>query len=418
LEVKKSLLLMNLGLESRSSPLRLLLGLEWVLFGVAAISQIAALAVNPQVDPWLDILGMAVFGAMRGIFPQRWIAKLLYTIAEFVLLLLLTFASGIPAPILLYVVLTIRNCILFAGQNDVRDRVRALFTVLAFAIGLLSLSNRLWAFKPIIQVAPAQIGSIWVGLAIVFGLVFLFLHLLVDAVLAERRGQEQLAAANQQLRQYAMRVEELATVQERNRIARDIHDSLGHSLTGFNIHVAAALRLLHTDPVEAEALLQEVKQLGTQALQDVRESVGVLRTDPLQGRSIASSIERLITEFQRATGITPSYRIELDRPLPTELKLTLYRLIQESLTNICKHAAATEVAIGIQQSVTTIQAIVQDNGKGFDLDRVASALPNRHSAGFGLQGMHERTLALAGELTVKTAPGRGCHIQAIFPLPS
>jgi signal transduction histidine kinase len=415
---------MNLRLESRSSPLRLLLGLEWVLFGVAAISQIVTLSVNPNVDPWFDILGIAAFGAMRWFFPQRWIAKLLYTVAEFLLLLLLNFASGIPAPLLLYVVLTIRNCILFAGQNDVRNRVRAVFTGLAFAIGLLSLSNRMWAFKPIIQVAPAQIGTIWVGFAIVFGLVFLFLHLLVDAVLAEQRGQEQLAAANQQLRQYAVRVEELATVQERNRIARDIHDSLGHSLTVFNIHVAAALRLLHADPVEAEALLQEVKQLGTQALEDVRESVAVLRTDPLQGRSIEDAIARLITEFERATGIVPSYKLELvgvasrneNRPLSSELKLTLYRLIQESLTNISKHAAATEVAIVLQtgyangdrQSAATIQAIVQDNGKGFDLDR--------QPAGFGLQGMQERTLALAGELTIKTAPGHGCHIQAIFPL--
>ncbi len=412
------MLLMNLGMESRSSPLRLLLLLEWVLFGVAALSQIVAISVNPNVDPLLDIVGMAVFGAMRGIFPQQWLAKLLYTIAEFALLLLLSFTSSIPAPIVLYVVLTIRNCILFAGQNEIRNNLRAVFTVLAFVLSLLSLSNRLWAFSPIIQVAPAQIGSIWLGFAIVFGLVFLFLHLLVDAVLAERRGQEQLSAANHQLRQYALQVEELATVRERNRIARDIHDSLGHSLTVFNIHISAALRLLHADPAEAEALLKEVKQLGTQALQDVRESVSLLRTDPLQGRSIAEAIESLITEFQRATGIAPTYRLEIDRPLSAELNFTLYRLIQESLTNICKHAAATEVAIGIQQSATAIRAIVQDNGKGFDLVRVASALPNRYPAGFGLQGMHERTLALAGELQVKTAPGRGCHIQAIFPLPN
>jgi signal transduction histidine kinase len=406
---------MNLGLESRSSPLRLLLILEWVLFGVATISQIVALSLNPKIDPWIDFVGMAIFGAMRAVFPQRWLDKLLYTF-EFALLLLLSSTSNIPAPILLYVVLTIRNCILFAGQNDLRNRVRAVFTVLAFALGLLSLSNRMWAFRPIIQVSPAQFGSSWLGFSIVFGLVFLFLHLFVDAVLAERRGQEQLVAANQQLRQYALRVEELATVQERNRIARDIHDSLGHSLTVFNIHVAAALRLLHADPAEAEALLQEVKQLGTQALQDVRESVSLLRTDPLQDRSIEEAIESLITEFQRATGIIPSYRLEIvgvaarneHRPLSTELKLTLYRLIQESLTNICKHAAATEVSIGIQQSEIAIQAIVQDNGKGFDLDR--------HPTGFGLQGMHERTLALSGELNVKTAPGRGCHIQAIFPL--
>jgi signal transduction histidine kinase len=81
--------------------------------------------------------------------------------------------------------------------------------------------------------------------------------------------------------------------------------------------------------------------------------------------------------------------------------------VQESLTNICKHAAATEVAIAIQQTSKELQVIVQDNGKGFDL---------RHNpSGFGLQGMQERILALAGELKIKTAPGQGCHIHAIFP---
>ena len=191
-----------------------------------------------------------------------------------------------------------------------------------------------------------EIGSWLIGFAIVFGLVFLFLHLLVDAILAERKGQEQLTLANEQLRQYALQVEELATVQERNRIARDIHDSLGHSLTVFNIHIAAALRLLHADPAEAEALLLEAKQIGTQALQDVRESVSLLR-DPLQGRSLAEAVTSLATDFQRTTGIKPTCHLEIDRPLSTELNYTLYRLVQESLTNIYKHAKATEVAIEI-----------------------------------------------------------------------
>ncbi|NJL43083.1 MAG: histidine kinase [Pseudanabaena sp. SU_2_4] len=178
-----------------------------------------------------------------------------------------------PLPTLLYIVLVIRNCVLLAGQNTLQGRLRSIVTALAFAICLLSQTYRLWFGRLPLEVPLNRIGLVWIGFSIVFGLVFLFLQLLVDAVLAERKGQEQLAKANAQLRQYALRVEELATEQERNRIARDIHDSLGHSLTVFNIHIAAALRLLHSDPTEAEALLLEVKQLGTQALQEVRQSV-------------------------------------------------------------------------------------------------------------------------------------------------
>jgi signal transduction histidine kinase len=399
---------MNLTLQLRSSPLRLLFLLEWVLLGVAAIAQLLAALVKPGLGlPLVNGVGLIIFAGMGLISPRRLIDKLLYTVSEFALLILLSFRGESTLPSLLYVVLVIRNCVLLAGQDPPQGRLRSMITVLAFAICLLSQTYRLWYGRLALEVPLDRIGLVWIGFSITFGLVFLFLQLLVDAVLSERKGQEQLAKANAQLRQYALRVEELATEQERNRIARDIHDSLGHSLTVFNIHIAAALRLLHSDPTEAEALLLEVKQLGTQALQEVRQSVAVLRADPFQGRSLVEAIANLVTEFQRATGITPTYTIEIDKPLSGELNFTLYRLVQESLTNICKHATATEVAIAIQQTSTELQAIVKDNGKGFDL--------HHNPSGFGLQGMQERTLALAGELKIKTAPGQGCHIHAIFP---
>jgi signal transduction histidine kinase len=243
-----------------------------------------------------------------------------------------------------------------------------------------------------------------------FGLTFLFLHLLIDAVLAARKGQEQLKQANTRLREYALRVEELATVQERNRIARDIHDSLGHSLTVFNIHTEAARRLLHTNLPEAEALLVELKHLGAQALEEVRESVTMLRADPLQGKSLYDAIASLVREFDRTTGIQPTFSYEIPAPLSVELNFTLYRLVQESLTNIRKHAAASEVTIEIYRTETDIQASVRDNGRGFDLQH--------NPSGFGLQGMHERTLALGGSFKITTAPDRGCQMQVIFPAKS
>ena len=397
-------------MQSRSSPLRLLLLLEWVLLGGVVSVQIFTALVNPPASSLIfNLLGLAIFTGMRHNFPERRTGKPIYTAIEFGLLFLLTFVGQIPMPALLYIVLTIRNCVLLAGQDAARGRLRSIVTGLAFVACLLSQCYLLWSGRTLVKVPLRQVGSLLIGFAIVFGLVFLFLHLLVDAILAERKGQEQLTLANTQLRQYALQVEELVTAQERNRIARDIHDSLGHSLTVFNIHIAAALRLLHTDPDEAEALLLEAKQLGTQALQDVRESVSLLR-DPLQGRSLTEAVSGLATDFQRTTGIKPTCNLAIDRSLCAELNYTLYRLVQESLTNICKHAKATEVAIEIYQNATQIHAIVRDNGKGFDLDR--------HPAGFGLQGMQERTSALGGELKVESAPGRGCQIQVIFPLPS
>ncbi len=403
---------MNLSIHPQSSPLRLLRLLEWVLLGVAAAIQLLVAAVNPGIGfPLFNGAGLATFAAMRFVLPQqRLLHKLLFTAAELGLLLLLTFVGEFSSPSLLYIVLVIRNCELLKGRDSLQRKLRSAITALAFAVYMLSQAYRLWYGLLPIKVALNQFWPIWVGFLIVFGLVFLFLQLLVDAVLSERKGQEQLAEANAQLRRYAMRVEELATVQERSRIARDIHDSLGHSLTVFNIHLEAALRLLHSEPTEAEALLLEVKQLGAKALQDVRESVTVLRTDPLQGRSLTEAIAQMVADFQRTTGIAPTCTLKLDKPLIGELNFTLYRLVQESLTNICKHAAATEVAIGIQQSAQDIQVIIQDNGKGFQF--------HHKPLGFGLQGMQERTLAHGGSLKIKTNPGQGCHIQAVFPCQS
>lgn len=259
-----------------------------------------------------------------------------------------------------------------------------------------------------IKVSLDQLGAVWIGFLLVFGLVILFLHLLVDAALKERQGQEQLTAANDRLRQYALRVEELATVQERDRIARDIHDSLGHSLTVYGIHLEAALRLLRSNPTKAEALLLEVKQLNSKTLQEVRQSVTALRSDPLRERSLTAAIADLVTEFQRSTDIPPTCIIQLKSPLFRELSVVIYRIVQESLTNICKYATATEVSVSIVQSATHLQVSIQDNGKGFEL--------SQNTTGFGLQGMQERTLALSGQLEIITAPNQGCLMNVIFPI--
>jgi signal transduction histidine kinase len=378
-----------------SYPLNILLNLEWLLLAIALIVAIFNHASSLLL---LNVLGSIGLAGMGLYFPEKWSNKWLYTTSEFAILLLVTFVGNFPLPTLLFVVIVIRNCILFADEDF---RQRSAITVIFFITCLISQSLRLWNGRFVFAIPFNQIGLVWFGFLMVFGLVILFLQLLVDAVIAQKRSQEQL-------RKYALQIEELATVQERNRIARDIHDSLGHSLTIFNIHLEAAVRLFDTDPNEAKALLQEAKQVGKQSLQDVRESVMLLRTDPLQGKSLEVAIAMLISEFQKTTGITPIYKFEASPSsnLPNALRYTIYRLIQESLTNICKHSHASEVAIAIQKTTDRIQLTVRDNGKGFDL--------KDQPTGFGLQGMRERVVELSGELTIKSAPNQGCCIHAIF----
>jgi signal transduction histidine kinase len=244
------------------------------------------------------------------------------------------------------------------------------------------------------------------------GLLILFLQLLVESALSERKSREELVVANSQLREYAIQIEELATVQERNRIAREIHDSLGHSLTGFNLHLEAALRLLQSDPEEAKQLLLEAKQLGSAALKDVRESVSALRSDPLEGRSLELAMRSLVEEFQRSSRIASQLviddLIDSDRYISLQLKTIIYRIVQESLTNISKHSEASFVSIDCQVRNQNLEVTIEDNGKGFD--------PDRNMSGFGLQGMRERVLAVSGNLEIETSRGNGCKIVARFRL--
>jgi signal transduction histidine kinase len=394
---------MDLESQPRSSLFRLLMILEWVLLGIVAIAE--GLVLWADLVPMrliFNALGFGLFAALGRIVPQSRSAKAIYTILEFGLIFGLAFWGKIPLPNILFIVVVIRNCVLLKGASSV------VVTCLAFLSIIFVQTYRIFHQDLPVKISIDQIGTVWVGFLIIFGLVVLFLHLLVDAALKERQGQEQLAAANTRLRQYALRIEELATVQERNRIARDIHDSLGHSLTVFGIHLEAALRLLHSDPQKAETLLLEVQHLNSTTLQDVRQSVAALRTDPLQSRTLAAAIAELIADFQNSTRILLKSTIQLKQPLSQEQNVVVYRVVQESLTNIRKYAAATEVYLAIVQSAHQIQVIIQDNGKGFE--------PSQNTTGFGLQGMQERVLALAGKLEIIAAPQQGCCIKVTFPI--
>ncbi|AFY78375.1 Response regulator receiver domain protein,histidine kinase [Pleurocapsa sp. PCC 7327] len=229
----------------------------------------------------------------------------------------------------------------------------------------------------------------------------------VENQLTVRRLQVQLLQALEQERALNQRIEELAMLEERNRIARDIHDSLGHALVALNIQMETALALWKNDPEQAYTFLVEAKQLGSEALQAVRQSVSDIRTDPLQGQLLEGAIAALVREFHQTTGVLPECQINLSHPLSNQIDTVAYRIVQEGLTNICKHAEATTVRIELQTTPSGLLLVLQDNGKGFRVDE--------RYTGFGLQGMRERIAGLGGELKIVSEPGAGCRITAKIP---
>jgi signal transduction histidine kinase len=388
--------------QSRSPLLHTLTTLKWVLLIIMTTAQIIVMLMSkiPNITI-INILGLGCFVALGQIKPRRKISKFIYTFVEFGLTFCLLFFGHLVLPTIPFIVIIIHNFVLW--EKPERDWL----TVLAFLGCTFSITYKLFHQGLPINIANEKIVMVWIGALLSIGLGVLFLYLLVDAALRERQAQEQLTKANTRLREYILRIEQLATVQERNRIAREIHDSLGHSLTIFAIHLEGALRLLRSNPEQAEELLSELKQLNSKTLQEVRQSITTLRCDPLQKKSLSQGIADLITEFQKSTGIEVKFDNQLKFTLSHDLNLVIYRIVQESLTNIRKYAQATEVSIAIIPS-SNLEISIIDNGKGFDL--------TQNMTGFGLQGMRERALALMGKLEIITAPNKGCRIIAILPL--
>jgi two-component system, sensor histidine kinase and response regulator len=252
----------------------------------------------------------------------------------------------------------------------------------------------------------------------------------IENQLTVRRLQVQLQAQNQQLQQtqanllqaleqersLKQRVEEMAAIEERNRIAREIHDSLGHSLTALNVQLQAAASLLLSDPTQAQAFLAQAQRLGATAMQEVRQSVRALRADEQVEQPLEETIATLAEEFRQVTGITPTVHIHLMKSVSISISKTIYRIVQEAFTNISKYAQATQVQIQLVMTGDSVRdgtadrvcLEIKDNGKGFSRDR--------ETTGFGLQGMQERIAALDGEFHLTTAPGAGCRIKVKIPL--
>jgi signal transduction histidine kinase len=394
-----------------------LLYLEWLLLGFTTLISILTAPIDPFPEfSCLVILSIAGFSIMGIRLPTgRQLYKVLYTVLEFGIILLPTILdTRIRFVPLLGLVAVIRSCRMF--QLPGRLIVAGLaFTSFLFTQFLRSQATG-FLIKSMEQSTPAQqmqfnssnVLILKLTSSFLFALALVFVLMLINALLAEQQSRRELAEAHEQLRQYALRIEDQATLQERNRIAREIHDSLGHSLTAQSIQLENALMLLQSNVEKAGMFLIEAKCLGTLALKDVRQSVSALRSNPLQGQSLEAAIAVLMNHFDETTGIALDYTVKLIHPLTVEISTNIYRILQEALTNVSKHSAATQVTICLQEKDKVLSLLIEDNGNGFN--------PEQNTTGFGLQGIRERTYALNGWFKIVSKPGAGCRIKVYVPL--
>jgi signal transduction histidine kinase len=394
---------------------RILLILEWMLLGIAAFLAIIAGVIN--VLPQFPVLTIVCVGAIAllGLKPLK--NKRFYavgcTLVEFGLigLPILVGKSIVTFPIL-GAVLVLRSAQRFdlLGRLGVAGSVYALFILNLFVLETTFINPlNVWLGSPVL---PTDTNLLFFKLCsiIYYGMILTFIWLFVSALVSERQGREHLAVMLSQLRDYSLRIEDQAALQERNRIAREIHDALGHTLTAQSVQLESGLHLLNTNQIEpAGHFFNTAKSLCAQALQEVRQSVTMLRSGCLLGNSLEREIATLIKEFQTTTAITPAVTIDLPQPLSLEISSSVYRIVQAALTNIILHSHATEVMLQITVHSHTLYMVIKDNGQGFD--------PAQNSTGFGILGMRERTLALNGQFNLISEPGAGCLITVQIPLP-
>ncbi len=253
---------------------------------------------------------------------------------------------------------------------------------------------------------PAAVVSAIFSYTAAFGFTIAFTLVTRHALASREREKalrEDLERANHKLRESAAQTAELATTRERNRLAREIHDGVGHYLTVVKTQLDAAAGLMATQPERAREVVGSAAKLTAEALEDVRRSVGSLRADsPPVGLTVA------LNDLAQHGQPVPSVQIEgVARPLPSGVEHALFRAAQEGLTNVRKHAGAQEASLVLDfRAPDQVRLEIADNGRG---------APSVDPRGFGLVGLRERIELLGGRVEAGPRPEGGFRLRVEVP---
>lgn len=245
--------------------------------------------------------------------------------------------------------------------------------------------------------------------AFAFGVVGQVVCHLVDLQRAQRR---ELIRANIKLSQNAATLEQLTVSRERNRLARELHDTLAHTLSGQAVNLEAIKMTIPNDLVEVQTMLDETLEITRNGLVEVRRALKDLRPQILEDLGLSAAVRNLALE----AAMRADFLLDLDvaENLPKsnpEVEQTIYRIVQESFANIIQHAEARHVRLHLWVENQAISLEIKDDGKGVDLERVD--YKNQH----GLQGMQERAAMANGKFSLEARPGAGTTVRFSWEIP-
>lgn len=395
---------MNTAIFVSSKIRKVLQWVEWLLLAHCLFSTVSSVAFENDLLSWVQLaLFLAAFGVLSFFFPvQRplW-QRRCYIVAQLSILLL----TG-TRPIndfLIFELITLKACFLLPR----RDVVIAMFCSVSLFIAQI-----IWDLPVLIEQSrthsveyldrPRQI-ILDVIIEYFMGCTFVVLFGLIFA--AEQRSRHRAEVLSQE-------VEALATKLERARIARDIHDSLGHSLTTLDVQLALAQRYSQLNlsaaahPSAHQSKLQQslstAQQLATQCLTEARQSLYTMRETSF---SLEEALPTLVDQMRQSFVVNLDVRV---RSLPQQFSYQLYLIIKEGLVNIQKHAQASRASLTVIATDDQLTMTLVDDGCGFD--------PQQPRTGYGLQGIKERSQLLGGQLILRSAPAKGTTLQITIPL--
>jgi len=217
-----------------------------------------------------------------------------------------------------------------------------------------------------------------------------------------RKQQRSLEEANKRLTHYASTLEKLATSRERNRLARELHDTLAHTLSGLSVQLEAVDAYWVVDPKTARSLLDQSLSVAHTGLEETRRALKALRASPLDDLGLGLALTAMIRETTANSSLILDLSIVNEMPvLSPDVEQCIYRVAQEAVINVVKHAGAKNLAVKLESKDGKLMLTVQDDGVGFDAEK------NSESTGYGLLGMQERAQLAGADLVIKNGPESG-----------
>lgn len=283
---------------------------------------------------------------------------------------------------------------------------------LPWAIGaaMLLAAHVGWAARAVTGVGPlssVEVAAFLLSRGIVLVLLGLFMRSVVWQSARLQRLSDALDAARSDL---AAAERHAGVLEERHRVARELHDTVSQGLSAAILHIETAEQALPDVPASAEQM-RRARAVARESLEDMRRVVGAMRPEVLEHAELPEAIRRVVTRWSERTGVPARYQVSgVPAPLLAEADITLLRAAQEALANVWKHARASQAAVSLTYMGDAVALDVRDDGCG-----LGSAQAPGTGTGFGLTAMRERVHGLGGTVTLESDPGAGTTVSVSLP---